>query len=192
MTAMKSRIHINLSVRDLEASKAFYAELFGAAPSKEREGYANWRLDAPALHLALVHDPAARPAGESERHFGVELFDQGELATWQARPKKKRVSLRLEEQVTCCYAVGNKFWAKDPDGNEWEFWVRTGEAESMTGEQNAECCTPAQKEEATIVSALPGAKVVAGACCAPAAKALAEGPGANRDTVGAASGSSCC
>jgi catechol 2,3-dioxygenase-like lactoylglutathione lyase family enzyme len=63
MIASKSRIHINLSVRDIEASKAFYAELFGAGPTKTREGYANWRLDAPALHLAAsmatVRSPSA-------------------------------------------------------------------------------------------------------------------------------------
>lgn len=186
MIASKSRIHINLSVRDIEASKAFYAELFGTEPSKTREGYANWRLDAPSLHLALVHDPAARPVGEHERHFGVELFDQGELAQWQERLEKNGVNLRLEEQVTCCYAVGNKFWAKDPDGNEWEFWVRTGEAESMTGEENAACCSPAQKAEATAISAMPGARPVASACCAPA-KATAGKAAEKTEAI-----SSCC
>ncbi|MEO0605737.1 MAG: hypothetical protein AAF211_30170 [Myxococcota bacterium] len=33
--------------------------------------------------------------------------------------------------MTCCYAVGDKFWATDPDGHEWELWVRTADAESM-------------------------------------------------------------
>ena len=36
---------------------------------------------------------------------------------------------RVEEQVTCCYAVADKWWAADPDGNEWEFWVRSDEAD---------------------------------------------------------------
>lgn len=166
---MKSRVHINLSVRDIEAAKAFYAQLFGAEPSKQRPGYANWRLNAPALHLALTHDPAVKPAQPHERHFGIELFDQSELEGWRERLEAKGVALRLEEQVTCCYAVGNKFWAKDPDGNEWEFWVRTGDAESMTGQENAACCTPAGKAEATAMASLPGAKVKAGACCTPAA-----------------------
>jgi hypothetical protein len=25
--------------------------------------------------------------------------------------------------VTCCYAVQNKVWATDPDGNKWEVYV---------------------------------------------------------------------
>lgn len=172
MNATKTRIHINLSVRDIEASKAFYGRLFGAEPSKVRQGYANWRLDAPALHLALVHNPATKPAAPHERHFGVELFDQAELSQWQSRLEAQGTELRLEEQVTCCYAVGNKFWATDPDGNEWEFWVRTGDAESMT--ENADsaeegaCCAPAEKALSSELAAA-GAKPKAGACCAPQA-----------------------
>jgi hypothetical protein len=57
---------------------------------------------------------------------------------------------RIEETVTCCYAVADKFWLKDPDGNEWEFWVRHEEADRMHGaDQEAGCGTE-------------------GVCCAPA------------------------
>ena len=28
-----------------------------------------------------------------------------------------------EDNVTCCYAVQNKVWATDPDGNKWEVYV---------------------------------------------------------------------
>lgn len=127
---MKTRIHISLGVRDLDASIAFYTRLFGTGPSKIRADYANWRLDAPGLHLALVSAPEFEKPASGE-HFGVELFEQDELTAWQARATEAGVAVRTEEQVTCCYAVANKFWAADPDGNEWEFWVRSAEAESM-------------------------------------------------------------
>ncbi len=127
------RIHINLSVADLDRSIAFYTRLFGAGPSKVRGDYANWRLDEPGLHLALVHDPAFTKERTGE-HFGVELMDEGDLASLQERVVESGVEVRTEEQVTCCYAVANKFWAADPDGNEWEFWVRSEDAESMHGD----------------------------------------------------------
>ena len=29
----------------------------------------------------------------------------------------------VEEGTTCCYAVQDKVWAQDPDGNAWEIFV---------------------------------------------------------------------
>ncbi len=168
---MKTRIHISVPVRNLAASTAFYSRLFGTAPSKEKPDYANWRLDTPALHLALVHAPHAVQEPSSVRHFGVELFDNAELKEWRGRAQKAGMELRIQDQVTCCYAVADKFWAQDPDGNEWEFWVRSEEAETMHGQQRAakegECCAPAQSEAATESSA-------ASPCCTPAEKAKAQ------------------
>jgi catechol 2,3-dioxygenase-like lactoylglutathione lyase family enzyme len=145
---MRTRIHVSLGVSDLDRSVAFYSTLFGAEPTKRREDYANFRLDEPALHLALVHAPGA-PKKDTPEHFGVELFEDDDLAGWQRRLEEAGLSLRTEEQVTCCYAVADKFWAADPDGNEWEFWVRAAEAEAMRGEAMAlepgssTCCIPA-------------------------------------------------
>lgn len=166
---MKTRVHIGISVSNLEASKQFYRDLFGVEPSKVRDDYANWRLDTPAIHLALTHDPKVRRAQPHERHYGIELFDMNELNIWQTRLQKLGMPLKIEEQVTCCYAVGNKFWAQDPDGNDWEFWVRTSEAASMhAGAEDGQCCTPAGKAEAAAMGALPGARAKEGACCTPA------------------------
>jgi hypothetical protein len=30
---------------------------------------------------------------------------------------------RDEMQTSCCYALQDKTWVKDPDGNEWEVFV---------------------------------------------------------------------
>lgn len=164
---MKTRIHVSVPVSNLEASKAFYAALFGTAPTKVKDDYANWRLDAPALHLAIVHAPAAVQEPNTVRHFGVELFDNAELADWRGKAEKAGLQLRIEEEVVCCYAKADKFWAQDPDGNEWEFWVRSEEADAMHGESAAaegQCCAPAAKTE-------PAA---ATACCTPAQKSEAQ------------------
>ncbi len=162
---MKTRVHVNLNVRDLDRSVAFYRTLFGAEPSKTRADYANFRLDSPALHLALVHKPDHQPIA-SEQHFGVELFEDGELEGWRERVEAAGVSTRIEEAVTCCYAVANKFWAQDPDGNEWEFWVRHADAEAMSDKPagSSECCAPAASMPLSTIAGLEP-KQSDGGCC---------------------------
>lgn len=148
---MNTRIHVSLEVSDLEQSVLFYSRLFQTEPTKRRDDYANFRMEAPGLHLALVHVPNRAPEGSGQnRHYGIELFADDHLRAWQASAEGVGLNLRVEEQVTCCYAVANKFWARDPDGHEWEFWVRQEEADSMHGEQPKvepkakQCCAPGQ------------------------------------------------
>ena len=153
---MDTRVHVSLEVSDLARAIDFYSRLFGVAPTKVRDDYANFRMESPALHLALVHRPNRKPEpapGQSNRHYGIELFADDRLAQWHYAANKVGLELRTEEEVTCCYAVANKFWARDPDGHEWEFWVRHGEADAMHGDN--------PKEE----TAKPTTN--AQACCAP-------------------------
>lgn len=142
-----TRVHINIPVSHLETSIAFYSKLFGAEPSKVKSDYANFRLEKPSLHLALVlrADYTGKdPAFDFDQHFGVELFDDQSLQAWKERIKAEGLLPHLEEDnVTCCYAVSNKFWIQDPDGNEWEFWVRTddeGETLYSSNISTDTCC----------------------------------------------------
>lgn len=154
-----TRVHINLPVSNLTSSIAFYSKLFSTEPSKIKPGYANFRLETPALHLALVEraDYTGKdPAFDFEQHFGIELFDAESLNSWKNTVKEAGIFPHLEEdQVTCCYAVADKFWMQDPDGHEWEFWVCTddeGETLSKTTESNG-CCAPVP------------ASTTSGSCC---------------------------
>ena len=159
---MKTRVHINLTTSDLAKSVEFYTTLFGTAPTKRQFDYANWRLENPALHLALVHVPNSNVADADARHFGIELFDDRELAGWKDRVQRAGLQVRTEDQVTCCYAVADKFWAADPDGNEWEFWVRHEEADKMHDEPQGCCGATAQENKQAQSS---------GSCCAAGASA---------------------
>lgn len=151
---MESRIHISVEVQDLHRSVAFYQRLFQQPPTKLKDDYANFRMETPQLHLALVLTPKRKPEpalGLTNRHFGVELFADEKLNGWLNAAKESGLDLRVEDGVTCCYAVANKFWARDPDGHEWEFWVRHGEAEDMHAPKPAtaakpakSCCAPGQ------------------------------------------------
>jgi catechol-2,3-dioxygenase len=136
---MKTRVHISLPVLDLKASTRFYENLFGVPPTKLKSDYANFRLDSPALHLALVSTPMPGKAQAGASHFGVELFEAEDLTAWRTRLERAEIPTTIEEGVTCCYAVADKAWVTDPEGNRWEFWVREEEAETMA-EEPSECC----------------------------------------------------
>jgi catechol 2,3-dioxygenase-like lactoylglutathione lyase family enzyme len=166
---MDTRVHISIEVADIQKSVDFYSRLFQVQPTKSRDDYANFRMEAPQLHLALVHNPARSQEPHSNRHYGIELFADERLAEWRAAAKQAGVDLRIEEQTTCCYAVADKFWARDPDGHEWEFWVRHAEANTMHGEEAAacgtedsSCCAPQEKQEKADATKKA-------ACCAPGA-----------------------
>ena len=148
---METRVHVSLEVSDLKKSIEFYSKLFQRDPTKIRDDYANFRMETPQLHLALVHNPSRSPEIQSNRHYGIELFADEKLDTWLADVSKTGLETRIEQETTCCYAVANKFWARDPDGHEWEFWVRHGEAESMhssepeaCGTEESTCCAPTE------------------------------------------------
>lgn len=153
-TTATPRVHINRIVRDLDRAVTFYETLFGVAPTKRRADYANWRLDAPGLHLALVQGPKDAPTHHHDgSHFGVELFDDAMLVDWRTRVQQAGIETKIEENVACCYAVGDKFWVADPDGNEWEFWINRGDADRLASSANedaatAGCCASTLTDEA--------------------------------------------
>ena len=164
---MGTRVHVSLEVSDLDKAVAFYSQLFQLSPTKLKSDYANFRMETPQLHLALVHNPRRSPETPSNRHYGVELFADERLERWLSAAQKSGLETRVEDQTTCCYAVGNKFWARDPDGHEWEFWVRHADADTMgsdepaaCGSEESTCCAP----ESNLDAAAPEKKT---ACCAP-------------------------
>lgn len=125
------RVHIALQATDLEKSRRFYASLFGQPASKVKPDYLNFRLDKPAIHLALVRgDGVAAPA---HQHFGVELPDAATFGDWQQRVLEtdEARSALAEPDARCCYARANKVWVTDPDGHRWEIWYRTGEHDAL-------------------------------------------------------------
>lgn len=144
---LSSRVHISIEVSDLAASIAFYEKLFQHPPTRVKPDYANFRLESPALHLALnlVPDRLPEPvSGGTVRHFGIELFEDVRLSNWLKTVQTEALVPRIEEQITCCYAVADKFWVRDPDGHEWEFWVRKEDVDTARDEQleDAACCAP--------------------------------------------------
>ncbi len=123
------RVHISINSTAIDQSVDFYSSFFGQEASKTRNGYANFRLDEPPIHLALVEKPASPGGGVS--HLGIELPDADALENWRSRLEASNLDFEVEDEARCCYAQANKLWVTDPDGYRWEIWVRTGEYEAI-------------------------------------------------------------
>ena len=119
---MPARIHMHLSVSNLEASRVFYEKFFGLAPVKAREGYLKFLPDFAPVNLAL--SPRRRGAGGDApvNHAGVQVDSTQEVLDHLARIQTAGLDVRVEMGTNCCHANQDKFWVKDPDGLEWEVY----------------------------------------------------------------------
>lgn len=142
--ATRARIHIALAARDLARSTAFYRVLLGQEPTKTRPGYAKFEVAEPPINLSLneVSGPTAPSNGTA--HFGIQVKSSAEVKEMIARLAAAGLPSRIEDQVSCCYAVQSKVWAEDPDGNKWETYVLlSDDALQRASSTGSECCAPA-------------------------------------------------
>jgi len=124
-----SRFHVHLHVNDVEQSIRFYSALFGTTPARVEAGYAKWMLEDPKVNFAIS---SGQPAGVG--HLGFQVESDDELARVSARANAAAGTVLVEKGARCCYAIGNKTWAEDPQGVVWETFHTTGELdESGTG-----------------------------------------------------------
>jgi catechol 2,3-dioxygenase-like lactoylglutathione lyase family enzyme len=117
------RLHVNLTVADLEASIRFYSSLFAAAPSVAKEDYAKWMLEDPRVNFAISTGPRI-----GFQHLGIQVESADELEEVYDRLASTRASVFEEGKTTCCYAQSEKSWISDPDGVSWETFLTTGES----------------------------------------------------------------
>jgi catechol 2,3-dioxygenase-like lactoylglutathione lyase family enzyme len=116
-----SRLQLALNVDDLDASVAFYAELFGTEPAKVRPGYANFAVAEPPLKLVLIENAGH---GGSVNHLGIEVADTDRVDAEQARLAAAGLASIDERGTTCCYAKQDKFWVEGtPNGERWEIYT---------------------------------------------------------------------
>ena len=125
------RLHVHLHVEDLDRSVRFYRTLFGAAPSKLKDDYAQWLLDEPAVNFAVSTKECCEGEGGGISHLGIQVDDDDALAGITAALTEAEQTIFEEREKLCCYARGNKTWAADPDGVVWETFHRLGHSETM-------------------------------------------------------------
>jgi len=136
-----TRFHLSLHVGDLERSVAFYRDLLHREPDKQHERFARFTTDAPALVLSLVErrKEAAATGPQRLSHLGFRLESREQLDAARERLAKAGHLLREEQESRCCYALQDKFWVTDPDGNAWEFYELLEDLET-SGRDSKGCC----------------------------------------------------
>lgn len=143
--ATDSRVHMGLGVTDMDAATRFYTALFGAGPTKVRDGYARFEPESPPVNLSLN---LGMSPGSFGGHFGVQVKEQAGIQGIGDRLKAAGFGLRAEEGVTCCWAVSEKIWANDPDGHAWEVFMTVDDHAPVHSAGKLEgCCSGAPAKE---------------------------------------------
>lgn len=115
------KAHIALNVKDVERSIKFYRKMFNIEPSKVRTGYAKFDIANPPLNFTLNEVPFNERGALS--HLGIQVASTADVLKMREIWQEKGLLTRDEMQTNCCYAVQDKTWINDPDGNEWEVFV---------------------------------------------------------------------
>ncbi|HYO63473.1 MAG TPA: ArsI/CadI family heavy metal resistance metalloenzyme [Pyrinomonadaceae bacterium] len=161
------KAHLALNVRSVEASTRFYRRMLGIEPAKERAGYAKFDVQNPPLNLTLNELPTVQPGAIS--HLGIQLGSTEDVLAVRERWAAAGLLTRDEMQTNCCYALQDKAWVTDPDGNEWEAFVVLEDNLAET----SMCCAPgasADGAESVSACATPTVETAAASdvsCCAP-------------------------
>jgi catechol 2,3-dioxygenase-like lactoylglutathione lyase family enzyme len=119
------RLHVHMSVGDLEQSIRFYSTLFAAAPTVVKPDYAKWMLEDPRVNIAISTHAGGAPGID---HLGIQVEDGEELQEIYGRLKDAAGPVLEEGKTTCCYAQSEKSWTLDPQGVSWETFLTTGES----------------------------------------------------------------
>jgi catechol 2,3-dioxygenase-like lactoylglutathione lyase family enzyme len=146
------KAHIAIRVKDVAASTKFYRQLFGIEPCKVRTGYAKFDVANPPLNFTL--NEAANVQQGALSHLGIQVESTADVLATRQLWNERGLFTRDEMKTDCCYALQDKTWVRDPDGNEWEVFVvlKDNLQEKPVAEQachppgcctGPDCCTPA-------------------------------------------------
>ena len=138
------RLHVHISVTDLDESVRFYNALFAAKPTVHKDDYAKWMLEDPLVNFAI----SKRDKLTGIRHLGIQVDDRAELAEVFERIEHTRRPVLNEGKTTCCYSKSEKNWVEDPQGVQWETFLTTGETAvyggGLEGTRAKSCCEPSE------------------------------------------------
>ncbi len=156
------KAHLALNVKSVEKSMEFYRKMLGLEPVKVRRGYAKFDVQNPPLNLTLNEVPFKERGALS--HLGIQLASTDDVLAMRRTWAERGLTTLDEMQTNCCYALQDKTWVHDPDGNEWEAFVVL---EDNLTETTMCCVSDESTEQAVAASAGSTAEEIA-SCCTPA------------------------
>jgi catechol 2,3-dioxygenase-like lactoylglutathione lyase family enzyme len=139
-TAKTGKAHIAIHVQDVAKSIDFYRKLFGIEPSKVRTGYAKFDVADPPLNFTL--NETATSGHGSLSHLGIQVASTADVLAVRQRWQDSGMLTRDEMKTECCYALQDKAWVQDPDGNEWEVFAVLEDHLPEKAITEKSCCAP--------------------------------------------------
>ncbi len=124
---MMVNVHIGLNVKNISESQTFYKRFLGVKPVKVKDDYVKFLTQEPNLNLTLTQ--RNKVAGNQINHLGIQVETKEDVLKHKERLEREGFFAREELNTTCCYAVQDKFWVTDPDGNEWEYFYTKQDSE---------------------------------------------------------------
>jgi len=158
----KKRLHIHMSVDNIEQSIAFYSTQFQAEPTKEKEDYVQWLVDDLSLNFAI----STRGYAKGLNHFGIQYESDDALQEAQTIFEAKGIKGKEDKGAVCCYKESNKYWVTDPTGMVWENYHSMDDIEvfGVDGKDTADgCCVPIFGQFSETPSCTPNPKEAS--CC---------------------------
>ena len=134
------KAHIAIHVQNVTKSIEFYRKLFGIEPSKVRTGYAKFDVANPPLNFTL--NQADTHEQGSLSHMGIQVASTGDVLAVRKRWQDSGLDARDEMKTECCYALQDKAWVRDPDGNEWEVFAVLEDNLPEKAAAGTSCCGP--------------------------------------------------
>ena len=137
-----SRLHVHISVDNIDQNIRFYSALFGSQPSITKDDYAKWDLQDPAVNFAI----SKRGAAVGLDHVGIQADDDDELNAIQSRLEQAGISGKEQRDAACCYARSDKYWTQDPQGVAWEAFHSLDSIPTFSDRDESisknSCCVP--------------------------------------------------
>ncbi|MGH9882821.1 MAG: VOC family protein, partial [Pyrinomonadaceae bacterium] len=76
-------------------------------------------------------------------HLGIQVGSTDDVFAMRQKWQDAGLITRDEMQTNCCYAVQDKTWVHDPDGNQWEaFVVLEDNLPEVANAGSHACCNP--------------------------------------------------
>lgn len=139
-TVKAIKAHVAIHVKDVSASVAFYRKLFAIEPCKVRTGYAKFDVANPPLNFTLNEGACAEQGALS--HLGIQVESTADVMVVRDDWVKRGLLPRDEMKTECCYALQDKAWVRDPDGNEWEVFAVLKDNLPEKPAAAKSCCSP--------------------------------------------------
>jgi catechol 2,3-dioxygenase-like lactoylglutathione lyase family enzyme len=115
-------VHISLNVSDLPRSTDFYRRFLGE-PKKLKDDYVKFVAQDSEIHLALQPGRVSGGPAGSLSHLGIRVDSVEQVRLWKISLAGRGLPTEEEKREACCYALQEKFWVTDPDGNRWEVYT---------------------------------------------------------------------